>query len=90
MIIEWNNQWVEITGFSREEVMGKSLVDEYITEDFREAPPPTPTAPAWLRVQGSRFRVQGPASSGSSPEPFPGASQPSPPPPPTAGGQVGV
>ena len=37
MINEWNNQWVEITGFSWEEVMGKSLVDVYITEDFRES-----------------------------------------------------
>ena len=34
---EWNNKSVEITGFSREEVMGKSLVDVYITEDFRES-----------------------------------------------------
>ena len=34
---EWNNKSVEITGFSREEVMGQSLVDVYITEDFRES-----------------------------------------------------
>jgi PAS domain S-box-containing protein len=37
LVNEWNNKSVEITGFSREEVMGKSLVDVYITEDFRES-----------------------------------------------------
>jgi PAS domain S-box-containing protein len=37
MVNEWNNKSVEITGFSREEVMGQSLVNVYITEDFRES-----------------------------------------------------
>ena len=37
MVNEWNNKSVEITGYSREEVMGKSLVDVYISEDFRES-----------------------------------------------------
>ena len=35
MVNEWNNKSVEITGYSKEEVMGKSLVDVYISEDFR-------------------------------------------------------
>jgi PAS domain S-box-containing protein len=37
MVNEWNNKSVEITGYSKEEVMGKSLVNEYISEDFRES-----------------------------------------------------
>jgi PAS domain S-box-containing protein len=37
MVNEWNNKSVEITGYTREEVMGKSLVDVYISEDFRES-----------------------------------------------------
>jgi len=37
MVNEWNNKSVEITGYSKEEVMGKSLVDVYISEDFRES-----------------------------------------------------
>eukprot|EP00291_Cryptomonas_curvata_P018378 CAMPEP_0172171426 /NCGR_PEP_ID=MMETSP1050-20130122/11887_1 /TAXON_ID=233186 /ORGANISM="Cryptomonas curvata, Strain CCAP979/52" /LENGTH=388 /DNA_ID=CAMNT_0012842859 /DNA_START=112 /DNA_END=1275 /DNA_ORIENTATION=+ len=32
---EWNNKAVEITNFSREEVLGKDLVEVYITEEFR-------------------------------------------------------
>jgi len=32
---EWNNKAVEITGFSREDVMGQNLVEVYITEEFR-------------------------------------------------------
>ena len=37
MVNEWNNKSVEITGYSKDEVMGKSLVDVYISEDFRES-----------------------------------------------------
>ena len=37
MVNEWNNKSVEITGYSKEQVMGKSLVDEYISQDFRES-----------------------------------------------------
>jgi len=37
MVNEWNNKSVEITGYSKEEVMGQSLVDVYISEDFRES-----------------------------------------------------
>ena len=37
MVNEWNSKSVEITGFTREEVMGKSMVDVYISEEFRES-----------------------------------------------------
>jgi len=32
---EWNNKAAAITGFTRSEVMGQSLVEVYITEEFR-------------------------------------------------------
>ena len=32
---EWNNKAAEITGFTRNEVMGQDLVEVYITEEFR-------------------------------------------------------
>eukprot|EP00292_Cryptomonas_paramecium_P004830 CAMPEP_0113680120 /NCGR_PEP_ID=MMETSP0038_2-20120614/11096_1 /TAXON_ID=2898 /ORGANISM="Cryptomonas paramecium" /LENGTH=516 /DNA_ID=CAMNT_0000598373 /DNA_START=395 /DNA_END=1942 /DNA_ORIENTATION=- /assembly_acc=CAM_ASM_000170 len=32
---EWNNKAADITGFSKEEVMGKDLVEVYITKEFR-------------------------------------------------------
>ena len=35
MVNEWNNKAAEITGFSREEVLGKHLVEVYISADFR-------------------------------------------------------
>ena len=35
LVNEWNNKSVEITGYSKDEVMGKSLVDVYISDDFR-------------------------------------------------------
>jgi PAS domain S-box-containing protein len=35
LVNEWNNKAVEITGFSRDEVMGRNLVEVYITEEFR-------------------------------------------------------
>jgi len=34
-VTEWNNKAAEITGFSRDEVMGQNLVEVYITEEFR-------------------------------------------------------
>jgi PAS domain S-box-containing protein len=37
LVNEWNNKSVEITGYSKEEVMGQSLVNVYISEDFRES-----------------------------------------------------
>ncbi|KAJ1467924.1 PAS fold-domain-containing protein, partial [Baffinella frigidus] len=37
MVNEWNNKAVEITGYSKEKVMGQSLVNVYISEDFRES-----------------------------------------------------
>ena len=36
LVNEWNNKSVEITGYTREEVMGQSLVNVYITEEFRD------------------------------------------------------
>jgi PAS domain S-box-containing protein len=36
MVNEWNNKSVEITGYTREEVMGQNLVKVYITEEFRD------------------------------------------------------
>lgn len=35
LVNEWNNMAAEITGFTRDEVMGKNLVEVYITEEFR-------------------------------------------------------
>jgi PAS domain S-box-containing protein len=35
LVNEWNLKAAEITGYPKEEVMGKSLVDVYISEDFR-------------------------------------------------------
>ena len=32
---EWNNKAAEITGFTRDEVMGQDLVQVYITEEYR-------------------------------------------------------
>jgi PAS domain S-box-containing protein len=34
---EWNQTSEKITGFKKEEVLGKNLVETYITEDYREA-----------------------------------------------------
>ena len=36
-IYEWNNKSAEITGFSRDEVLGKDLVEAYISADFRSS-----------------------------------------------------
>ena len=35
LVNEWNNKAAEITGFSKLEVIGKDLVEVYITEEFR-------------------------------------------------------
>ena len=35
LVNEWNNMAAKITGFTRDEVMGQSLVEVYITEEFR-------------------------------------------------------
>jgi PAS domain S-box-containing protein len=35
LVNEWNNKAAEITGFARSEVMGQSLVEVYITEEYR-------------------------------------------------------
>ena len=37
LVNEWNQTSEKITGFKKEEVLGKNLVDTYITEDYREA-----------------------------------------------------
>ena len=34
---EWNNKAVEITSFTRQEVVGRALVQEFITEEYRES-----------------------------------------------------
>ncbi|MFT5860841.1 MAG: PAS domain S-box-containing protein, partial [Flavobacteriaceae bacterium] len=34
---EWNQKSAEITGFKKEEVLGKDLVETYITENYRDA-----------------------------------------------------
>merc|ERR1712195_385954 len=36
LITEWNQKAVEITGYSKEEVLGKPLVDTYITAEYRD------------------------------------------------------
>jgi PAS domain S-box-containing protein len=35
LVNEWNNKSAEITGYSRSEVMGRNLVEVYITEEYR-------------------------------------------------------
>jgi PAS domain S-box-containing protein len=37
LVNEWNQTSEKITGFTKEEVMGKDLVETYITEDYRAA-----------------------------------------------------
>jgi len=37
LVNEWNQTSEKITGFSKEEVLGKDLVETYITEDYRKA-----------------------------------------------------
>ncbi|MFT6282137.1 MAG: PAS domain S-box-containing protein, partial [Salibacteraceae bacterium] len=37
LVNEWNQTSEKITGFSKEEVLGKDLVETYITEDYRDA-----------------------------------------------------
>jgi len=37
LVNEWNNKAVEITGFTRDEVMGQDLVKVYITEEYRSS-----------------------------------------------------
>ncbi len=37
LVNEWNETSEKITGFKKEEVLGKDLVETYITEDYREA-----------------------------------------------------
>jgi PAS domain S-box-containing protein len=37
LVNEWNNKAAEITGFSREDVFGKDLVEVYITEEYRSS-----------------------------------------------------
>ena len=36
LVNEWNNKAAEITGFPKDEVMGQSLVDVYITDEFKK------------------------------------------------------
>ncbi len=35
LVNEWNNKFADITGFSREEMFGKNLVEAYISADLR-------------------------------------------------------
>jgi PAS domain S-box-containing protein len=37
LVNEWNQKSAEITGFSRNDVLGKNLITTYITQDFRES-----------------------------------------------------
>merc|ERR1712159_771548 len=37
LVNEWNNKAAEITGFSKDFVMGRDLVENFITDDYREA-----------------------------------------------------
>ncbi|MDM8521726.1 PAS domain S-box protein [Anaerolineales bacterium HSG6] len=37
LVNEWNQTAQRITDFTKDDVMGKSMVDEFITEDYREA-----------------------------------------------------
>ena len=34
---EWNRKMAAITGFSKDEVIGQDLVEQYITEEFRKS-----------------------------------------------------
>ncbi|TKJ45035.1 hypothetical protein CEE34_10515 [Candidatus Aerophobetes bacterium Ae_b3a] len=37
LIIEWNQKTTEITGYKKDEVLGKNLVEKYITEDYKDS-----------------------------------------------------
>ena len=37
LVNEWNRKMAAITGFSREDVMGKNLVSEFISVEFRQS-----------------------------------------------------
>ena len=37
LVNEWNNKAAEITGFTSEDVTGKDLVENFITDDFQPA-----------------------------------------------------
>jgi PAS domain S-box-containing protein len=37
LVNEWNQTSEKITGFKKGEVLGKDLVETYITEDYRNA-----------------------------------------------------
>jgi PAS domain S-box-containing protein len=37
LVNEWNNMAAEITGFSSSEVLGRNLVQDFITEEYRES-----------------------------------------------------
>jgi len=35
-VTEWNRKAAELTGYPKEETMGRSLIDDFITQDYRE------------------------------------------------------
>ena len=37
LINEWNQQVAETTGYSKEEVLGQNLVEDYITQDYKQS-----------------------------------------------------
>ncbi|MCK4419777.1 PAS domain S-box protein, partial [Candidatus Aerophobetes bacterium] len=37
LITEWNQKTTEITGYKKDEVLGKNLVENYITEDYKDS-----------------------------------------------------
>ena len=36
-ILDVNERWCELTGYSRDEVMGHNLVDEFISKEFQSS-----------------------------------------------------
>ena len=64
LVNEWNRKAVEITGFSRDEVLGEHLVNKYIRDEFRASV--QAVLDSALRGQSTVRRSHGPSTAGAS------------------------